>query len=617
MPTPPEVAPQRWAWSESAMSELRARLGGLADAPEHAHMAHIMVVGRTQVGKTTLIMRLLGVRDGPEAHAALDALRGGRGPGESATAIPVRYRWSGRAREWLLSRGGGQPDEWLTTEDLRATLAGLRAGGAIRWSPGDRPWEIGVPDELAGTGKRENLRVFDLPGVGAEGRAERRLARDLIAEYAPVMALVLFVATVDQFSALSGDADVTSHPFFTGWHTDPEHYRVVLTCAYSDQSLRDALTGITERTELRELVLTTLHTQVEDTLGLSVARGMIHPVEVGTSWRNLRGANYIAAVGPVNDGFIESLAVVAKNASVADAQHLMATDVVRRVEASVAADRERRQVAAAAALALLDAARAEAERARALALAADNAFQQLEGDRDHVREGLAELSRWSNPFQRPDAPWMTGVAVRGSQERERARWVADIESVWRDWRRGKRLFPASAPNGLGGRLRARYDEEVACCLRCDERATVRWWHGSSRPEHCYGRMADSTGPVWSWAKDQLLRHARRVESEVDVKLQACANRLRVAQRHLRERVHEQDQAAASLGALHDQHARLDAEDDRLVTIARTVYRVLNEKNKAAVEDSVARAARTRGDTRAELFLAGLRDLHDLERTFAR
>ena len=85
----------RWSWAAAAMDDVRGRL-----APELRHVVgggaadvSVVLYGPTQVGKTTLLLTLLGVA---EQHRSVvsDILRAGRPHGQSSTSVPIRYRWS-------------------------------------------------------------------------------------------------------------------------------------------------------------------------------------------------------------------------------------------------------------------------------------------------------------------------------------------------------------------------------------------------------------------------------------------------------------------------------------------------------------------------------------------
>src|SRR4051794_9752202 len=154
---------------------------------------NVMVLGTTRAGKTTVLLHLLGVTDPEQVRAAHQVLSGGRLGSESNTTAPTRYRWSRSRNRWALVRDGHSAAELMTGAELCAELARLRPAGTVRWDVTARPLEIGVPTGLAGDGERRELRILDLPGTFARDETERRLAKDLVARFAPRMAVVVFV----------------------------------------------------------------------------------------------------------------------------------------------------------------------------------------------------------------------------------------------------------------------------------------------------------------------------------------------------------------------------------------------------------------------------------------
>lgn len=134
----------RWAWSKEAIVRLRAELRGIDEAIEHTDLAHVMVIGDSQVGKTSLLLRLLGVTDPVAAEQAAAPLRGGRNRGESATAVPIRYQWSGDQDSWSLVHGAERQTEWLSSVALEAKLASFRTGEGdhLQWIQPTAHWRL-------------------------------------------------------------------------------------------------------------------------------------------------------------------------------------------------------------------------------------------------------------------------------------------------------------------------------------------------------------------------------------------------------------------------------------------------------------------------------------------
>lgn len=74
---------------DSLSKEVRERL----KPKDHKQEAYVVVFGKTQVGKTTLIMDLMGVSEEAMDRVS-NVLRGGRPAGKSATATVMEYKRS-------------------------------------------------------------------------------------------------------------------------------------------------------------------------------------------------------------------------------------------------------------------------------------------------------------------------------------------------------------------------------------------------------------------------------------------------------------------------------------------------------------------------------------------
>jgi hypothetical protein len=620
-----ELVGDRWGWAEAALAELRVRLRGLADATEHAHMAHVMVVGDTQVGKTTLILRLLGVREEAQAEASAP-LRGDRGTGLSATAVPIRYAWSGHPTAWSLRHGDGAITRLVTGGELSRRLAELRSDhDGIRWDPADRPLEIGLPESLAGSDVRRDVRMFDLPGLYADDPDEQDLAARLIAEYAPVMNLVFFVLSAEQVTDAHRARGIADNPFLADWYREPDRYRIVLTRTYSDYSVKDLVSAALPAgpVELEALVRAHVCGQlISSEVVRHIDPAIVFPVDLGRSWADLATSlpdrDYFSAVAPVNDRLLAALADVVAEASRDDNAHVTGpSEIVRRVERVVAGRKERRAARLAAVEAELAVATANRDEALALLRNAQLAHRKRAAALVVAEAAVERLACWYNPVSRPIPP-MTGPAVRAAQEDERVLWAAAARTVWEQWQRGAPGFPRWPPSDLPADIRHRYDEEVRCCGLCEEGGQRRWFRAKvEEPDHCYGRMSDAVGPLWLWLRGELVKHATPTVDEARRKAAATKRRVDLAVRNRDERDTDARAAATAVSAMAERCAAEDAEDAQMMVVVTNVKAMHSAANEAYVRSLLSSAAHARPDTRAILFLGALRGVHDLDGMFKR
>src|SRR5262249_20199146 len=149
--------------------------------------------------------------------------------GSSATATPVRYRWSPDQVRWQLVWGVARHEELLTPEELIKRLEKYRSrdGDRLLWRTGEPTLEIGLPRGLASPGNHADVRVLALPGLYAESRAEQIAAKALLSRFAPVMNLVVFVVLADRMVTPFQDEAIVDNPYLSTWTRNLAGYRIV------------------------------------------------------------------------------------------------------------------------------------------------------------------------------------------------------------------------------------------------------------------------------------------------------------------------------------------------------------------------------------------------------
>ncbi|MEW1771797.1 hypothetical protein [Streptomyces sp. NPDC086777] len=627
----------RWAWSAEAVARLRARLRGVDEALEQSDLAHVMVLGDSQVGKTTLLLRLLGVTDPEAAAEAAVPLRAGRGRGRSATPVPIRYQWSGDPNLWSLAyddsgdaSGGQRETTWLTSGQLKKRLRSFRTGvtgDRLHWEPRARPLEIGLPDRFAGPERRTDLRVFDLPGLHGAGAEEREAAKALLAVYAPVVDHVVFVVSADQFAEMVRDPAIAENPFLLGWGEQAHRFSLVFTRAFSGDSVRRRLFAVLGEPGspgwTRDRVVAAVQEHYADQWLVSelpsVAPSALFPVEIGDSWKELldRDPGYAEAVAPVCDELLRRLSDTIARYSAPDRRHLAAAEIAARVE-MVVRDNARRRGRALNVAARTER-RAKHEHTEALALLdrAREAAKAASRKAEALRENLNRLAEWPVVYTRPNAPEMKGNLVREKQEEERAAWAAAARRAWAEWRETLEgtETPRQPPHDLSTKTREKYDELCGCCELCEQGWWKRFVRDSETPDHCYERMTGVGTRMPAWIRATLCAHAGSATARL-AKADADAERqYAVASRYADQAAEALTCATAQLDELRERAAEEEAEDAANLAVARSVRAVHSQRNERYVHRLLSRAAQSEGDERSWSVLAALRGIHDLNRMF--
>lgn len=215
---------------QSLSDEVRSRLT-CKDAQDEAY---VVVFGKTQVGKTTLLMDLMGVT--PEAMGRVSrVLRGGRPMGQSATATTMEYRRSPDQR-WGLTTN---QTRWFTTDDeaTRALgeLRGQMESGRLNLTA---PCVVSIPlDRFGPDDGQPRVRMLDLPGDKPANTVEQAHVHAMAKQYVPLADLILLVGRGDDLSFLQ-PGELTL-PGIEDWQSVPGRFRIVTTYSFTAQSVRE------------------------------------------------------------------------------------------------------------------------------------------------------------------------------------------------------------------------------------------------------------------------------------------------------------------------------------------------------------------------------------------
>ena len=190
---------QRWAWLDRALDEIVGQLPPAlrGDFAIPTGRPRVVTCGNTQVGKTTLVLSLLGCR--PDAMPDLEViLRAGRTPGQPATAGPLHYVWVD-GPDWRVGAGGeltGQvPDEDVASA-LSAARQRVEQGIALELMT------IGLPAKYRAEDRSYAASVTDLPGLQTRSAQEGAAAVRLLGYFAPRADVVIVALRADDLGCL-------------------------------------------------------------------------------------------------------------------------------------------------------------------------------------------------------------------------------------------------------------------------------------------------------------------------------------------------------------------------------------------------------------------------------
>lgn len=224
---------RRYQWAVGAYDRFVQDLAPeLVSTLPRSEQVTVAVYGATQVGKTTLILELLGLST-LTSDEVCNVLRGGQQLGKSATAMPVRY---GRSQDdsWYIAGAGP-----LSADVAREMLGAFRQqveSGSIRDT---EILDIRIPQRLfpqqTDSWAGPALNIIDIPGINSRSAVERDLVVQLAHRYVTVADLVLLVGRADSLGFLNEEN--LQIGALAEWAAQPARFRIVLTFSYSPISL--------------------------------------------------------------------------------------------------------------------------------------------------------------------------------------------------------------------------------------------------------------------------------------------------------------------------------------------------------------------------------------------
>jgi hypothetical protein len=489
------------------------------------HIGAVMY-GKTQAGKTTLILKLMGLSESTVANSATgepsvtQIMRAGRTKGKSATALPTRYSWSSHSDRWEYSLNGEGAEE-LSGREVFARLQEFRdEKGDPSFLGHEGVLDLRIPNRYRSESAAAVVpMILDLPGVGAHSPQEQEYAARLVRRYVPAAQMVVLMSTADSVASLFSGL-VRELPQLSVWDTVPERFRIVLTRTVSSSSVRGkfAHAETTASTEwLREHAYTELALShraarlVEDPAIKDRIKSVLFPIEFGESWADLQREHpdLHDNFKPVIDELLSDLAGDVGRQAVEDSRRISMSHAATTVR--IAAERHNKELEEE----LENAVENEQSHRKSLQGAKDRCRSAEE--KVEIARELRDSLKWSRRFDmsldrggcRTDTA--NGHAVREVGDRNRQELVERTQNKWNEWLHSKQVTyvrrqigyrPPDSAVDAG----AIFLLEWGCCRDCSK----KWYRFfTSRPEFCQGKQEEA----WDSAVTEIRSELERERDE--------------------------------------------------------------------------------------------------------
>ncbi|AOR65397.1 hypothetical protein [Pectobacterium wasabiae] len=277
-----DLCQERYLWAEESFVTFLQKFDAqrLIQSADNANrQVSVILYGPAQVGKTSLILTLLGIRD--DCFTELNTLlRGEQGLGTMSTARTYRYRmakddfWYFSHREYGATRFSDKEAKVIFADFRQAVEQGEREFDSV---------DVFLPRRFFDPKLQSSaqLLIRDLPGTHSTNANEQYYVNMLASRYLASADVVLLTGKADALAFLKPEE--LDNALLNDWHWQRHRYKIVLTRAYSDATLQRFIKQKRfDKKAMRIFLLQQINTM---DLGLpeSISE-LIYPVECGHSW---------------------------------------------------------------------------------------------------------------------------------------------------------------------------------------------------------------------------------------------------------------------------------------------------------------------------------------------
>lgn len=286
-----EILAKRECWIDETVNKLQKNLMRRPDTQSedetyvHTDDKLVTIYGTPQIGKTTLILALMGIA--PNYRSRLyKVLRGDVARGNSSTAAPIMYQNAG-CDQYGMSYASEEKHFFDTEQEFKQALHKLRErvenGSAKR-----DILHIYIPQQfyLSDAEKHANINILDLPGDGSRNEREAQFAEPLIRQYVAIASVNIVACKANNMQSL----EQLELPEQGDWRYSDQRNIIVLTSAYDQESIRRYFQIPPEQRKItfESFVMQQYHNEIlEKDILPENSRMEIFPIDLGESLNSL------------------------------------------------------------------------------------------------------------------------------------------------------------------------------------------------------------------------------------------------------------------------------------------------------------------------------------------
>lgn len=312
------------SWQEDTFNQIKNDLVPVKDNKfvryNGNHDTHLVTVyGKSQIGKTTLILNMIGLKDEETCEKVSTVLRGGVPRGNSSTSTAIYYSKSDTDKYGYVLQAIGEevfPTEALDEESMKNRLIEIRKKVECNAVGANCISHIYIPNKyFIENDDVEHISILDLPGVESRNTKETEHVESLMNKYLPSSSVCIIVCSSNEIQSL----EKLTLPNNIDWRYRPDQFVIALTRSYSQGNIKTYFEQ--ERAnrdkDFLDFIKDTYSSEIRGILGEN-NKFEIYPIEVGQSFNQLCNAELKnesdrEEVRKVKDKMLEDLIKSIKN----------------------------------------------------------------------------------------------------------------------------------------------------------------------------------------------------------------------------------------------------------------------------------------------------------------
>lgn len=254
----------------------------------------VCVYGKSQVGKTTLILNMIGLKEEWKKDVS-DVLRGGVAKGNSSTSTAIIYSQNtsevasesdkyGLRIETLDSSVSSSSFDYFSSDEMENQLKVIRDKVENNEFSTRNILHISIPYKyFSHSANNHKISILDLPGVESRNMKEQAHVESLMTRYIPLASVCIIACPSNIIQSLEKEEILKK----TDWKKCAHKYLLVLTKSYSDGSIKSYFNIPRKDRDknFEEFVKNRYQTELSKVIGNNNIE--IYPLDLGDSFDNL------------------------------------------------------------------------------------------------------------------------------------------------------------------------------------------------------------------------------------------------------------------------------------------------------------------------------------------